>query len=280
MDTGFARNALAEILSAAIPTLCDQDAHVSSHHQGFLSSARRTGSVNASAQDQPTLQADRMARLLRCCLIVGLHEEERTLLRRIWQEASLVDAPALQQIFLPYLRQLLIVMQDYSIPLTTQKYQWQFQQVISHFITRYIGKEPIPLPADLTCPPLGCANPTNPYGCHTCLMLDAFLVDPHRRTADVTGGIDAPEHVAAQLKGTDYLQMTVVSHSAAEMRSTIRITKNMIKAEEPNARHDLWKERVVKANDSIQAICGDEEWKMLLGDRYDECMGLKAVRAG
>ena len=74
--------------------------------------------------------------------------------------------------------------------------------------------------------------------------------------------------------------MTVVSHSAVQMRSTIRITKNITKPEEPDAIHDMWKERVVKANGMIQAICGDGEWKMLLGDRYDECMGLKLVRVG
>lgn len=133
---------------------------------------------------------------------------------------------------------------------------------------------------DLTCPPLGCASPTNPYGCPTCLELDAFLVDPHRKTADVTGGIDAPEHVAAQIQGTDYLQMTVTSRSAEHMTCTIRMTKEMTKPEKSDARHDLWKVRVVKANDLIQDICGDDEWKILLGDKYDECMGLKGVRAG
>lgn len=275
MDAGSVRYALAAILSITIPTLCMQGSHDWSLPQGFQNSA----SVNALSQDSQMLQADRMARLVRCCLTVGLYNEEHALLRHMWVVASVADTPTLQNVFLPYLKLLLVVMRDHHIPLTKQIYQWQFQQVISLFITRFIGKEPKPLSADLNCPPLGCANPSRPYGCPTCLELDAFLVDPRRKSADVKGGIDAPEHVATQIQGTDYLQMTVVSHSAAQMQSTIRITKNITKSEESDARHDLWKEKVMKANDMIQAICGDAEWKILLGEKYDECMGLKAVRA-
>lgn len=275
IDPEFAKYALAEILSAAVPALCVRGGRHWSHYHGFPLPA----STKAPGQDQQLQQADRMARLVCCCLTVGLRAEEHALLRHIWLGASVADAPTLQHVFLPYLKNLLMVMREHRIPLTTQSYQWQFQQVISLFITRFIGQEPTPLSPDLTCPPLGCAGPTRPYGCPTCLELDAFLVDPHRRTADVTGGIDAPEHVIEQIQGTDYLQMTVTSHSAEQMKSTIRITKNMTKPEEPDTRHDLWMERAIRANDSIQAICGDEEWKLLLGDKYDECMGLKAVRA-
>lgn len=274
MDAGFARYALAEILTAAVPGLCAPGAP-----DWSLALGNPTSPIaNAPAQDQQRMRADRMARIVRCCLIAGLRNEEHAILRHMWLRAGAADAPTLQHIFLPYLKSLLAVMQDHHIPLTAQSYQWQFQGVISLFIMHYIGKEPVPLWEDFTCPPLGCASPQNPYGCPTCLELDAFLVDPRRQTADVTGGIDAPEHVSAQIQGTDYLQMTILSHSAAQMLSTIRITKNKIKAEEPDARHELWKERVVKANDSIQAVCGDEEWKLLLGETYDECMGLKAVR--
>ena len=276
MDAGFSTYALAEILSAAVPALCRRDSYNWTLYQDFASSTLG----NAPVEDLQRLQADSMARLVRCCLTVGLYREEVALLQHMWRGASLADAHTLQHVFLPYLKHLLAVMRDYHIPLTTQSYQWQFQHVISLFITRYIGNEPTPPSADLTCPPLGCASTTRPYGCSTCLELDAFLVDPHRETADITGGIEAPEHVSAQIRGTDCLQMTILSHSAAQTRSTIRVTKNMVKSEEPDAMHELWKERVVKANGLIQAICGDDEWKLLLEDRYDECMGLKAVRTG
>ena len=276
MDAGFAAFALAEILSAAVPALCSQG----TLNRPYRRAIPLPALVNAPDEDQQSLQAVRMAHLVRCCLIVGLHTEEHALLRHMWHFANLADAPTLQNVYLPYLKNLLQVMHDYLIPLTIPSYQWQFQQVISLLITRYIGTEPTPLSPDLTCPPLGCISPTKPYPCSTCLELDAILVDPHRKTGEVTGGIDAPEHVATQIQGTDYLQMTVLTHSPEQMLSTIRITKNITKPEEPDDRHELWKKRVIKANDMMQAICGDEQWKLLLGDRYDECMGLKAVRAG
>ena len=275
MDAGFAAFALAHILSAAVPALCSRGSFNWPHHQAIPLPA----SAIAPNEDQNLLQADRMARLVRCCLTVGLYTEEHAILRHIWRFANSADAPTLQRVYLPYLKNLLQVMQDYSIPLTTPNYQWQFQLVISLLIIRYIGKEPTPLPPDLSCPPLGCASPTRPYPCSTCLELDAILVDPHRKTGDVTGNIDAPDHVANQIQGTDYLQMTVLTHSAEQMMSTIRITKNITKPEEPDERHELWKKRAIKANDMIQAICGDEEWKLLLGNRYDDCMQLRAVRA-
>ena len=271
MDPGFGAYGLAEILSATVPKICSRGWSL---YEGSTNPAY----IDATVEEQQILQADRMARLVRCCLTVGLHAEEYMLLARMWAVAKIADAPTLQHVFLPYLKNLLQVMQDYSIPLRAQIYQWQFQQIIPLFIIRYIGKEPSPLPPDLTCPPLGCASPQTPYGCSTCLELDAFLVDPHRETADITGGIDAPEHVSAQIQGTDHLQMKVMTHSSEHMKSTIRITKNLSKPEEPDARHELWKERVIKANDQIQAICGDEEWKMLLGPIYESCMSLAAVR--
>ncbi len=274
IDPGFAAYGLAEILSAIVPAICGPGAHNRSLYEGSTNPAY----VNAPVEDQQTMQADRMARLIRCCLTVRLHAEEYALLNRMWLGASEADAPTLQHVFLPYLKHLFKVMQDYSIPLRAEIYQWQFQEIIPLFIIHYIGKEPPPLPPDLTCPPLGCASPKTPYGCSTCLELDAFLVDPHRKTADITGGIDAPEHVSAQIQGTDHLQMKVMTHSSEHMTSTIRITKNLSKPEEPDPMHALWKERVFKANDLIQSVCGDEEWKLLLGHFYDGCMGLTYVR--
>ena len=275
-DARQTKHLLTEILLAAVPVLC-----LRGPHNWSLKPWCPSGAANVPAEHLQIQHADRMARLLRCCLAVGLYNEERALLRHFWLDAHKADAATLHHVFLPYLKHLLNMMHDFGISSMTKSYQWQFQQVISLFIIRYIGKEPTTPtpPPDFTCPPLGCAGPTRPYGCPTCLELDAFLVDPHRQIADIAGDIDAPEHVAAQIQGKDSLQMIILSHSAETMTSRIRITKTKpeTETEEPDTRHNLWRERVIKANDSIQAICGDEHWKLLLGDRYDECMGLKAV---
>ena len=275
MDAQSVRYALAEILDSAVPALCAGGARNWAIHNALPIAP----SFDLNTQDQLTLQADSMARLIRCCLTVGGYNEEHALLRYMWVGASVADPQSLQHLFLPYLKDLLSVMHDHRVPLTTQSYQWQFQHVISLFIIRYIGQEPTPPFIDFTSPPLGCASPKNPYGCPTCLELDAFLVDPHQQTADITGGIDAPEHVAAQIQGTDDLQMTVVSHSAESMTCTLRITKK-IKSEDIDVDHESWKARVITANDLIQAVCGDDQWKILLGDKYDECMGLQMVMTG
>ena len=268
IETGRAKYILTGFLSSAVPGLCLRGP------ENWSLQPWCPFSASTSTLEKSTIHADRMVRLLRCCRVVGLYTEEHLLLRHYYLDADLADAATLQNVFLPYLKGLLNMMHTHCIPLTEESYQWQFQQVLSNFIVRYIGVEPS---ANFTYAPLGCAGATNPYACFICFALDAFLVDPRLETTDVFGGIDTPEHLTTQLQGTDHLQMTVTSHSAEHMTSTVRITKTKAKVEEPDPEHDLWRERAIKANDMIQDICGDETWKKVLGDKYHELMGLKAV---
>ena len=261
IDIGRAKYLLAGLLPAAMPYLCLRC-------RDNWSLQPRCPSP-ASTSNKYTLHADRMVRLLCCCLVAGFDTEERLLLQHYYLDALMADAATLQNLFLPYLKRLLKMMHAYRIPLTKDCYRRQFQQVLTYFIIRYIGAEPPELPADFTRLRLGCKQPS---GCITCLALDAFLVHPYRQTTVVFGGIDAPEHLTTQLQGADHLEMAVTSLSVTTMTSTIRVMKTKAMSD-----HDRWRERVIKANDMIQDICRDEKWKMLLGDKYDECMGLKRV---
>ena len=241
-----------------------------------------------SEQDQQTTRADRMAHLIRCCLSTGLFSKEGALLSHFLVAASTADVPLLRNIFLPYLKQLPKLMDDWHIALTTPLYQSQFQKIVSRFVALYVCKEPTPPSSyslDLTCPPLSCASVTNPFGCIFCIQLDIFLGDPRTQAADFGGGIDIVEHIADQVHGINYLSvMTTITPSAdptQPMESdshTIRITKHSPHwGQDPNPRHELWNKRFIKAKGMLHAICGDEEWKLLLGEKYDECMRLEAV---
>lgn len=271
IDIGRAKTLLAGILSFSVPKLCVRSP-LNWSLQPWCSSPAVT-----SARDKCTLHADRMVRLLYCCLAVGLYNELHLLLWHYYLDAHIADVDALQFIFLPYLKQLLTLMHDYRIPLTTQSYQWQFQQIISSFIANYIGMEPLRPRGNFSWPPLGCTPSTTLYGCPTCKDLDAFLADPHRQTADIPGPIDAPEHLTARLEGTDHLHMTVIVRSTVDLLTATRITKIKPSTEAVDAIHDQWRERVIKVNELTQDICGDEQWKELLGDWYSHCMELKAV---
>ena len=86
---------------------------------------------------------------------------------------------------------------------------------------------------------------------------------------EIAGDINTPEHIATQIRGKDFVQMSVVPSSVKEQKCTMRITKT--KKEE----YDAWRARVLAAGDTTRAIYKYEEWKMLLGDRYREIMVLK-----
>lgn len=172
------------------------------------------------------------------------------ILRHFWLDACSADVATLQQVFLPYLEKLLAVMHDWRIPFTTPSHQWQFQQILFRFITLYIGKEPTTpssSSSDLICPPLGCVSVAYPYGCPVCRQLDAFLVDPHAESADITGDTDTLEYIASGIQEKEYLRMTVLTPDPEPIpASKVRITKHLIKPEElPDQRHEMGKVKVV-----------------------------------
>ena len=64
----------------------------------------------------------------------------------------------------------------------------------------------------------------------------------------------------------------------------LRITKNLKQEgreerQQRDPRHEAWVERVITANGVLQDITNDEEWKLLLGGKYEACMLLTAVRS-
>ena len=270
IDKDQAHYLLGGILSVAVPHLCVRGPKNWSLHPWCAKPD------STSAHDQYENHADRMIRLLHCCIMVGLHGELHLLLQHYFLDVQILSGAALQQVILPYLQRLLTMMIAYRIPLTTPSYQWQFQQAISLFIIRYVGIEPPEEPPrNFSRPPLGCASPSKPFGCPTCREMDSFLVHPLLQTIDISAGLVGPEHLAAQLRGRDYVEMTIVSRNPETLTSTVRITK---KGPEPDPRHGQWYERGRHAHRLIQGICSDDVWRMLLGDRYDECMSLRAVR--
>ena len=255
---------LAETLSAAVPWL-------------RLRSANCWSLRRHTTQDQQIAHADRMVRLLHCCISSGLEDEEKKLLEHFWLDAQAADATTLYHVFLPYLKKLLDMMHINHIPLTSQPYQNQFQQVMTYFIARYIGREPPRQLADLAYPILGCGTQDKPFECRPCLDLDVFLVDADKHIWTVSVDTDISNHLANQIKGFNYLQMTVLLQDIEGQRCTTQFTKTRMLPREDDM-HMLWRWRAVYMSRLMQEICGDEQWRLLLADRYDECTQLRAVR--
>ena len=228
--------------------------------------------------DLNTMHVDRMVRLLRCCFMTGRHNEELLLLRHYRMAAQIADAPTLQSLFFPYLKRLLQMMNEYGHPRTIKGYHFQFQEVLSHFIVRYIGMEPLGSSADFTCPTLGCAAATAPLGCRDCHELDAFMVHPHMRTVEIPSDSDTTAHLMAQLKGQQHLLLLVRRCRADPTTIILTISKKKKRTAPPDPYHEQWCRRVDKTDELCLTVCSKEEWRYLLGARFEELLHLKAVK--
>ena len=290
LETEVVRMGVHDVLSTAIP-LIKIRATTDTRKRPIPRSAP-AADLNTEHDAHPHLQpdrwsvtADRLIDVLNCCINLDLHDEEWHFLRQMWIEASIADAQSLQHIFLPFIKRLRHTMFDHDIPPNKDNYQWLFQQTISLFIIRYIGKEPFN-PLNSTLPRMGCGKQKR-Y-CRGCTDLDDFLMHPDIRSVDIVGTGDIRAHVMSHLNYGDVYSPTHVGYLEAKTlyseidmanpnaRHTLRVTKWFTQPTSPD--HAAWTERVYAANDMIQDIARDEEWKLLLGERYDECMGLKAVK--
>ena len=242
--------------------------------------------ANHSPQSRWSVSPDCLADLLDCCINLNLKEEEFRILQQLWLETSSADAEALQYFFLPFVKRLRQIMQDHNISPSTRNYPnylFLFQQTISMFIIRYIGKEPF-LPVNAALPYMGCGK--QKIYCHGCSDLDDFLQHPEGLAGDIIGNGEMREHVKSRLLHGELCSPTHVGYldsktiltgtepSNPEAVHTLRVNKWFTR---PIIPEYAWKQRVYAANDMIQDIAKDEEWKLLLGDKYDECMQLRAV---
>ena len=235
----------------------------------------RTSTISVGDEDidRWSLAGNRIAHLIGCCLISGLKDEENRLLDTIASEASSADDRTLKDNLMPFLRTLRQIMEQNSVPLTTQVYQDLFQYIIALFIIGYVKMEP-PHPANQTCPKAGCGAGRQ---CQDCWDLDDFLRHPSKKCWNLTTTGQRRDHVEHRVLGSQssYFRCETIRNRHAP--HTLKVTKTLSEAWE--ASHSAWLDRCTQAQETLAAI-GHEALKQLLGNKYNECIELRAVKHG
>ena len=223
--------------------------------------------------DSWSLTGNRIAHLIGCCLAWGLEDEENYLLKKMAREASSADSRTLNVILMPFLQTLRQTMEQNSIPFIRQDYRDLFQHIIGLFIIEYVHMEPR-RPADQTCSKAGCGVGRR---CQDCWDLDDFLRHPSHNSWDLTTTGQRRDHVERRVLGSQSPCFRCDTIENPHPPHTLRVTKTLNEAWE--ASHLAWLRRVTHAKEMLAAI-GRDALEQILGDKYDECVELRAVRRG
>ena len=271
IEPGMVCHALREVFSVMTPALTTENDNFCAKRRKIARTP--TTFPEDTGTDPWSLAGNRTAHLIGCCLAWGLQDEENYLLKKIAQEASSADHRTLNVIFTPFLQTLRQIMEQNNIPFIRQDYRYLFQHIIDLFIIEYVKMEPR-RPATQTCSKAGCGVGRQ---CQDCWDLDDFLRHPSHKSWDLTTTGQRRDHVERRVIASQspYFRCDTIENPHAP--HTLRVTKTLNEAWE--ASHLAWLRRCTHAKEMLAAI-GRDALEQLLGERYDECVELRAVRQG
>ena len=269
IDPGMVCHALREVFSEMIPAFTIENGNIPAKRRKIIPTP--TTSPGSTDTDPWSLAGNRIAHLIGCCLAWGLEDEENHLIKKIAREASSADHRTLDVILMPFLQTLRQIMEQNSIPFTRQDYRYLFQDIINLFIFKYVKEEPL-RPANQTCSKAGCGIGRQ---CQDCWDLDDFLRHPSHKSWDLTTTGQRRDHVERRVLGSQSPCFRCDTIENPHAPHTLRVTKTLNDAWE--ASHLAWLRRVTHAKDMLMAI-GRDALEQLLGDKYEECVELRAVR--
>lgn len=252
---------LLKVLATMIPAFSFDSAQMPTKRRRM---DQTTWTNNNQGEARWPLSGDRIAEVFSHCLSMGLKDEMDQLVAKLKQEAGKADSVALEQVLMPFLRNLPQVMRDQDIPLVTENYQELFKQVISLYVFRYVRREP-QRPPNWACPKKGC-------GCKDCVHLDLFLSSPTRQTMEFTTTGPKRNHIEDRVRGLNEICTSTKMNGRAP--HTLILTKTM---DWWKSSHDAWSNRCSLALASINSI-GIDNLKQLLGDKYDELVDMRQVK--
>lgn len=154
----------------------------------------------------------------------------------------------------------------HGIPYTNPDYQQLFRSILTHYITQYVGKKPIPS-TSLVRPRVECS-------CGHCALLNNFLVDPTKSVERYGMKKVIREHLESMLEKhkidcTHVTERNTNPHTLV-VTKTFKMHDQLLKA---------WHQRKVYAEGRLQPFHqmfpSTPELKLLLGEQYDRIMRME-----
>lgn len=129
-----------------------------------------------------------LSELFRECFAHSWDDLLRTLPMRIAAQSSFIPPSQFQHLWLPFLHELVEVLNGAAIPLTTLRYQQLILTILESYVERYVGPEP-PREIDWTLPRVSCSHTSD------CSQLNAFLQSSTQSTARFQMGKKRRQHL-------------------------------------------------------------------------------------
>ena len=270
------QNVFKDILADVIPDLDlhHRDSPDSGRSQaGFEYNKRRrlgyydsyTTHVAAEANSKVTT-ADKLATLFLQCEKLGFPHEIDQLADNIGSFAPTANTSSFEGLLLPLLKQLPPVTNQGSDSLSTPRYANVFRTVIQSYISAYVQSPP-PKPTGFERQPRGCG-----LSCEDCVSLDAFLMDAKKPIAHFAVKAQRREHLERRLEKSTCSTETLRNGTPY----TLVVKKQG--GEWENAMKE-WEKRCAVANQKVEEI-GVEKLRGLLGDEWENAVGLRGMKAG
>ena len=215
--------------------------------------------------DEPkscSIDANAVASLVDNCRNMELIKEHSVLFGQLIVVSKIVDPSAFGPFFIRLLARLVEPSRCNNIQLNEAVPNAFFKNVLENYLQRFVCLEPAK-PRDWSQPRVGCH-------CSDCHQLNRFLANPTQKTGNFSMAEKRRRHLQYKLPDTGCTHDTVCRGSPY----TLVVTKTLKKWQDS---HKAWKARCVTANHSFQII-GTEALQGVLGNSYEEIVGLKAVK--
>ncbi|KAI9715470.1 MAG: hypothetical protein M1812_005946 [Candelaria pacifica] len=273
LDKAVVENVFRDLLEDLIATFTLKDDKPSNKRQKVDNSTSSRPSYPQTTHSssvrtaQPAkvvaLRGTDMAYLFGYCDDFGWHIEKETILDRFKREADALDPSQSGTTIIRFLEQLLDVLIQRNIPLSSQRYQRCFQSLTSLYIRGHVGMEPARPRISNSIRPCDRQRDI----CVVCKDFEKFLADTTRASYKFTGKESLRNHLQKRLPSYGYKIDTLRRGSPY----TLVVTK--LEVEWMN-EHNQWKKRCNKTAGEIR----DMGFEQILGPKFYDVMAMKDVQ--
>ena len=172
------------------------------------------------------------------------------------ETTELIPAEEMHELWVPFLQDLVPLLETGSIPLSTPMFQQMFTAILTSYITKYVGAQPSK-ETNLVRPAVRCSQPR----CADCVSLNRFLCDPNQKVGRFTMNEMRRNHLSSKLCSGECSTNTERRGSPY----TLVVTKTFAKNDQERR---MWTSRKGKAEKMLKTF-NQTKLRMLLGDSYN-----------
>ena len=257
---GVARNIYRDVLADLIPTFrleIETPSPKKARHHYSISIDTKPKQSRASAID-----ANDIASLLDYCRTMQLTDEKLAIMDQVVESSKTIEPSGFSDVLIPLLGRLVELSRFNDISLDEIISKPCFQDVLTIYVQRYIGREPAQ-PRDWAQARIGC-------GCGDCHKLSHFMTNPREKVGKFAMAEKRRRHLEYKLHDTGCTLDTVRQGSP----HTLVVTKTHRKWHESLKG---WKSRCKLASESFR-IVGTAAIEEIFGEEYEEFASFKAVK--